>query len=96
MFLTYNQIILVESKAKRRPEDGVVYQRQGLIQGKENETVDQSFWPAFNQAMQRELQSAGMTRYGTIYEDAAGNWCIVPDTWSESEALRAKTYITLA
>lgn len=87
MYLTLDQVILVSDTNKRQPEDATVYVKQHPIEGKHlfpEWVLDGTAHFGTKEMMQR---------YGTIYMDAGERWCIVPDVWSDNDAMCAKMWI---
>jgi hypothetical protein len=97
MFLTFGQITLVQDLGKRQADDAIVYvQQKPLLL--ENQVEDRTLWPDFGNFQAAYFQSKWkeMQRYGTIYLDTREQWCVVPDTWSQTDADLAKQAIPLA
>ena len=83
MYLTFDQVVLVQDKKKARPDDPVMYERE--LRGQRILTPDGG----------PSKYASEAKRYGVYYIDKTHdeNICVVPDTWDENDALLAKTWI---
>lgn len=82
MYLTFDQVILVQDNLTT--DTIPVYVRQHPNKGRVLTTDDTE--------VHRELGWGDPFEYGYIYEDANGNWCVIPHVWDMDDALLAKDY----
>jgi hypothetical protein len=83
MYLTFDQVVLVQDKRKVRPDDPLVYVRQHPNMGR--------VFTTGNTEIRRELGWGDPFEYGYLYFDAQETPCIVPHRWDEDDAMLAKS-----
>lgn len=78
MYVTLDQITLVQDKRKVRADDLPIYERQ--LSGVRIFTTDGGTSKYASEA----------TRYGVIYFDTDDRLCVVPDVWNDEDAQIAR------
>lgn len=81
MYLTLDQITLVQDKSKAKSDDAPVYERE--LNGDRIFTTDTT----------PSQHASKAKRYGVIYFDIGDRPCIIPDAWNDDDACRAKERI---
>lgn len=80
MYTLLSEVILVRAKYQR-PTDPVIYERE--LRGESILTLDAA-----------PSQYATEARpYGRLYEDSQGRLCVVPNQWSDDDAMLAKNFV---
>lgn len=82
MYVTLDQITLVQDKRRIRPDDLPIYERE--LNGERIFTTDGT----------PSKQASEAKRYGVIYFDSDDRLCVVPDTWSDDDAYCARMAVT--
>lgn len=81
MYLYLHEVTLVADKAKVRPDDIPVFERE--YRGERILTIDDK----------PSKYTDDARRYGVLYFDARDQPCVVPDAWSEDDALLAREVV---
>ncbi len=81
MYLTFGQVLLVSDK-KPLESDHAVYVKET--------SNGRILIPAFVLENPPALKGETLQRYGVIYYDANETPCVIPDVWSDEDAVIAK------
>lgn len=81
MYLYLDEVTLIASQSKVRSDDPVVYERE--YRGERILTIDDK----------PSKYTDDARRYGVLYFDARDQPCVVPDAWSEDDAILAREAI---